>query len=109
MTEEIVIEEKQPLIEVMSKKELEAALGSPALRKACLKSSDPELHLSYLNTVMRWHELEERSNPHIEESEIIARIRRKIEIRKNTYGKGAWATEILDEIEDDINFPASEE
>ena len=58
MTEEIVFEEKQPANEVMSREELEAALGSPTLRKACLKSSDPRLHLEYLNTVMRWHELE---------------------------------------------------
>ena len=57
MTEEIVIEEKQPGNEVMSREELEIALGSPTLRKACLKSPDPKLHLEYLNTVMRWYEL----------------------------------------------------
>ena len=57
MTEEIVFEEKQPANEVMSREELEIALGSPTLRKACLKSSNPELHLKYLNTVMRWYEL----------------------------------------------------
>jgi hypothetical protein len=58
MTEEIVFEEKQPANEVMSRKELETALGSPTLRKACLKSPDPRLHLKYINTMMRWHELE---------------------------------------------------
>ena len=57
MTEEIVFEEKQPANEVMSREDLETALGSPSLRKACLKSSNPELHLKYLNTVMRWYEL----------------------------------------------------
>ena len=57
MTEEIVIEEKQPANEVMSREELETALGSPSLRKACLRSPDPKLHLKYLNTVMRWYEL----------------------------------------------------
>ena len=60
--EEIVIEEKQPANEVMSREELETALGSPTLRKACLKSQDPKLHLEYLNTVIRWYELEERDN-----------------------------------------------
>jgi len=58
MTKEIVFEEKQPPNEVMSREELETAVGSPTLRKACLKSSDPRLHLEYLNTVIRWHELE---------------------------------------------------
>ena len=58
MTEEIVIEEKQPANEVMSREELKTAIGSPTLRKACLKSQDPRLHLEYLNTMMRWHELE---------------------------------------------------
>ena len=58
MTEEIVFEEKQPANEVMSREELETAIGSPTLRKACLKSPDPRLHLEYLNTVIRWHELE---------------------------------------------------
>jgi len=59
MTEEIVFEEKQPANEVMSREELETALGSPSLRKACLKSTNPELHLKYLNTVMRWYELQQ--------------------------------------------------
>ena len=58
MTEEIVFEEKQPANEVMSREELKTAIGSPTLRKACLKSQDPRLHLEYLNTMMRWHELE---------------------------------------------------
>ena len=58
MTEEIVFEEKQPENEVMSREELKTAIGSPTLRKACLKSPDPRLHLEYLNTMMRWHELE---------------------------------------------------
>lgn len=62
MTEEIVFEEKQPANEVMSREELETALGSPSLRKACLKSSNPELHLKYLNTVMRWYELQQGYN-----------------------------------------------
>jgi hypothetical protein len=57
MTEEIVFEEKQPENEVMSREELETAIGSPTLRKACLKSPDPRLHLEYLNTVIRWYEL----------------------------------------------------
>ena len=46
MTEEIVFEEKQPANEVMSREELKTAIGSPTLRKACLKSSNPELHLN---------------------------------------------------------------
>jgi hypothetical protein len=58
---EIVFEEKQAVNEVMSKAELETALGSPTLRRACLKSSNPELHLKYLNTVIRWYELEART------------------------------------------------
>jgi hypothetical protein len=62
MAKEIVFEEKQPPNEVMSREELETAVGSPTLRKACLKSSDPRLHLEYLNTVIRWYELEERNN-----------------------------------------------
>ena len=62
MTEEIVFEEKQPANEVMSREDLETALGSPSLRKACLKSSNPELHLKYLNTVMRWYELQQGYN-----------------------------------------------
>ena len=62
MTEEIVFEEKQPANEVMSREELETAIGSPTLRKACLKSPDPRLHLEYLNTVMRWYELKQGYN-----------------------------------------------
>tara|TARA_Y100000310_G_scaffold286629_1_gene310968 strand:- start:34 stop:273 length:240 start_codon:yes stop_codon:yes gene_type:complete len=62
MTEEIVFEEKQPANEVMSRGDLEKALGSPSLRKACLKSTNPELHLKYLNTVMRWYELQQGYN-----------------------------------------------
>ena len=62
MTEEIVFEEKQPANEVMSREELETALGSPTLRKACLRSSNPELNLKYLNTVMRWYELKQGYN-----------------------------------------------
>ena len=62
MTEEIVFEEKLQPNEVMSRKELETALGSPTLRKVCLKSPDPRLHLEYLNTVMRWYELKQGYN-----------------------------------------------
>ena len=62
MTEEIVFEEKQPANEVMSREELKTAVGSPTLRKACLKSPDPRLHLEYLNTVMRWYELKQGYN-----------------------------------------------
>ena len=69
MTEEIVFEEKQPANEVMSREELETAIGSPTLRKACLKSPDPKLHLEYLNTVMRWYELEQRHSTQIVEFE----------------------------------------
>ena len=69
MTKEIVIEEKQPANEVMSREELETAIGSPTLRKACLKQADPRLHLEYLNTVMRWYELEQRHNAQIVEFE----------------------------------------
>jgi len=69
MTKEIVIEEKQPGNEVMSREELETAIGSPTLRKACLKQADPRLHLEYLNTVMRWYELEQRHNAQIVEFE----------------------------------------
>ena len=57
---EIVFEEEKYANEVMSRGDLEMALGSPTLRKACLKSSNPELHLKYLNTVMRWYELTAR-------------------------------------------------
>ena len=59
MTEEIVFEEKQPANEVMSREDLEKSLGSPILRKACLRSQDPRLHLEYLNTIMRWYELKQ--------------------------------------------------
>ena len=63
MTEEIVFkEELLPVNEVMSREELEIAVGSPTLRKACLKSPDPRLHLEYLNTVMRWYELQQEYN-----------------------------------------------
>jgi hypothetical protein len=75
MTEEIVFEEKQPANEVMSREELEAALGSPTLRKACLKSGDPELHLKYLNTMIHWYSLEQEHNTRKEIGEIAIAIR----------------------------------
>ena len=73
--EEIVIEEKQPANEVMSREELEMALGSPTLRKTCLKQADPRLYLEYLNTVMRWYELEQEHNTRKEIREIAIAIR----------------------------------
>ena len=60
MTSEIVWEEeKKTTFEVMSLEDLKRAIGDPQLRIACMKSGRAELRLQYLNTVMRWYELED--------------------------------------------------
>ena len=59
MSSEIVWEEeKQTVFEVMSLEALKRAIGDPQLRIACMKSGKAELRLQYLNTIMRWYELE---------------------------------------------------
>jgi len=72
---EIVFEEEKSANKVMSREDLEMALGSPTLRKACLKSSNPELHLKYLNTVIRWYSLEQEYSTRKEIGEIAIAIR----------------------------------
>lgn len=60
MSSEIVWEEeKKTTFEVMSLEDLKRAIGDPQLRIACMKSGRAELRLQYLNTVMRWYELED--------------------------------------------------
>ena len=60
MSSEIVWEEDiQTVFEVMSLEDLKRAIGDPQLRIACMKSGRAELRLQYLNTVMRWYELED--------------------------------------------------
>jgi|6_EtaG_2_1085325.scaffolds.fasta_scaffold24603_7 uncharacterized protein YcgL (UPF0745 family) len=60
MSSEIVWEEeKKTTFEVMSLEDLKRAIGDPQLRIACMKSGRAELRLQYLNTVMRWYELQQ--------------------------------------------------
>jgi len=60
MSSEIVWEEeKKTTFEVMSLEDLKKAIGDPQLRIACMKSGRAELRLQYLNTVMRWYELQQ--------------------------------------------------
>ena len=68
-------EEKQPANKVMSREDLEMELGSPTLRQACSKSSNPELRLKYLNTVIRWYSLEQEYSIRKEIGEIAIAIR----------------------------------